>query len=54
MRAQRLPGGIDVARPEEGAVTLHARVPVAVERERPLIGPVELRALPIHPVPREP
>src|SRR5439155_25638943 len=37
MRAQRLPGGIDVARPEEGAVTLHARVPVAVERERPLI-----------------
>src|SRR5262245_718431 len=50
MRSQCLPGGIYVARPEEGAVALHAGIAVAVQGEWPFVGPVELGPLPVEPI----
>src|SRR5207249_2769554 len=51
MRAQCLPRGLYVAGPQEGGVTLHTRGAIAVERKRTLVGPPELRSLPVDPVP---
>src|SRR5262249_17151672 len=48
------PRGIDVARPEEGGVALHAGVAVAMERVWAAVGPVDLAAIPVHPDSREP
>src|ERR1039457_2079333 len=53
MRAQRLPRGVHVARPKERSVALHARVAVAVQGIRPFVGTIELRPLPVHPVPHQ-
>ena len=48
VRLQRLPRRVDVTRPQERAVALHAGVAVAVQRERPLVRTIELRSFPIH------
>src|SRR5215211_890996 len=53
VRLQRLPRGVHVTRPEEGAIALHPHVSVTVEREGTLVWPVLLRPFPIHPDPRE-
>ena len=48
VRLQRLPGRIDVARPEERGVTLHPGVAVAVKREDTLVRTELLRAFEVH------
>src|SRR5215471_21869208 len=50
---ESVPRGVDIARPEERGVALHASVAVTVERIRALVGTVELWAFPVHPVPRQ-
>ena len=54
VRFERLPARLHVARPDESAVPLHARRRVAMQRVRPLVRPIQLRAFPIHPMPIEP
>jgi hypothetical protein len=54
MRAQRFPGGINVARPEKRSITLHTGISVAMKSVWPLIGPIDLRAFPVHANTREP
>ncbi len=53
VRLQRLPRRVDVARPEERAVALHAGVAVAMQRERPLVRAIQLRPFPVHADARE-
>ena len=53
VRLQRLPCRVDVARPQKRAVALHPGRAVAMQRERPLVGPIQLRPFPIHPDARE-
>ena len=54
VRLERLPRRVDVARPEERAVALHAGVAVAMQRERPLVRAIQLRPFPIHADARQP
>src|SRR5690348_15520008 len=54
VRLERLPTRLHVARPDEPAVPLYAGRRVAMERIRPLVRPVQLRSLPVHPMPIEP
>src|SRR5262249_11360379 len=51
MRSQRLPGGIHIARPQEGGIALHTGMPVAMQRIWPFIGAIDLRTFPVHSVP---
>ncbi len=53
VRAQSFPRGIHVARPQKRRVPLHARVSIAMQRERPLIRPIQLWTLPIHAIARQ-
>src|SRR5215472_13632305 len=46
--AQSFPRGVDIAGPEEGRVTLHARIAIAMQRVRPLVWPIELRSFVVH------
>src|SRR5262249_56934537 len=48
MRLQRLPGRIDVTRPEERGVPLHSGVAVAMQREDTLIRTELPRAFEVH------
>src|SRR5260370_14346007 len=53
LHLERLPGGVDITRPEKRRIPLHAGVPVTVESVGTLIGPVDLRTFPVHPVPSQ-
>src|SRR5437868_12388322 len=50
MRLQSFPRRIHIARPEERRIALHACAAVAMQSVRPLVGPVELRAFPMHAI----
>src|SRR5947209_2585639 len=54
MDFQRVPGRINIARPKEGSVTLHAGLPIAMQSEWPLVRTKLLRAFPVHTMAREP
>src|SRR2546427_545987 len=54
VRLQSLPSGLDVARPQERGVSLHASVSIAVQSVNTLVRPIHLMALKIRPIARKP
>src|SRR2546425_7717693 len=54
MDFQRVPGRINIARPKECSVTLHAGLPITMQGEWPLVRTKLLRAFPVHAMAREP
>ncbi|GBC78216.1 hypothetical protein HRbin08_01703 [bacterium HR08] len=53
MRAERLPGGIDIARPEKRRISLHAGMPVAMQGIGTHVRAIHLRPFPVHAISRQ-
>src|ERR1700690_641588 len=51
---QGLPRGEHVARTQKRSIALHACITIAMQRERALVGAVQLRAFPIHAIAHQP
>src|SRR5437660_5936185 len=54
MDFQRVPGGINIARPKECSITLHAGLPIAMQGEWPLVRTELPRTFPVHAMARQP
>ena len=53
VRSQRVPGRVDVTRPQKRRVALHSRMSVAVQREGALVRTPLTRSVPVHPIARQ-
>src|SRR6266566_5145785 len=54
MNFQSLPSRVHISRPQEGGISLHPCVSVAMERIRSFIRPVYLRAFPVQAISNQP